>query len=121
MFLGLIGEIGEILEKVNSERKSETANELTATFLHCGGVAKLIRKNPDHIIAKNALEDFKHFEDYVNEHRDDIMAEIGDCYWMLSGLTSVLSYDANDVAQHNLDKLASRQSRGVIDGNGDNR
>ena len=32
-----------------------------------------------------------------------------------------MGWDLEDVAQGNLDKLASRQQRGVIDGNGDNR
>jgi hypothetical protein len=32
-----------------------------------------------------------------------------------------MGWDLEDVAQGNLDKLASRKQRGVIDGNGDNR
>ena len=47
--------------------------------------------------------------------------EAGDILWQLSGLCHVMGWELEDVAQGNLDKLASRQERGVIDGNGDNR
>ena len=47
--------------------------------------------------------------------------EAGDVLWQLAGLCSVMGWDLNEVARMNLDKLASRQQRGVIEGNGDNR
>lgn len=51
----------------------------------------------------------------------DILGEFGDILWQLTGLCDVLQLSLDDVAQHNIDKLASRQSRGVIDGDGDDR
>ena len=39
----------------------------------------------------------------------------------LSGLCTVMGWKLEDIAQQNLDKLASRQQRNVIDGSGDNR
>jgi NTP pyrophosphatase (non-canonical NTP hydrolase) len=51
----------------------------------------------------------------------ELMKEAGDILWQLSGLCHVFGWSLADVGQGNLDKLASRQQRGVIDGNGDNR
>ena len=49
------------------------------------------------------------------------MLEAGDILCELAGLCSVMGWDLEKIAQMNLDKLASRKQRGVIDGNGDNR
>ena len=53
--------------------------------------------------------------------QEEYKAEAGDILWQLDGLCRVMGWDLEEVAQGNLDKLASRQQRGVIDGNGDNR
>lgn len=55
------------------------------------------------------------------ELNQELMKEAGDILWQLCGLLSVMGWKAEDIAQMNLDKLASRKNRGVIDGNGDNR
>lgn len=55
------------------------------------------------------------------ELTDALTGELGDVLWQLSGVCSVLGISLNDIAQANLHKLASRQQRGVIDGDGDNR
>lgn len=49
------------------------------------------------------------------------MLEAGDILWQLSGLCSVMGWSLEEVGRRNLQKLADRQKRGVIDGNGDNR
>lgn len=51
----------------------------------------------------------------------ELKKEAGDILWQLAGLCKVMGWNLNDVATMNLDKLASRKSRGVIDGEGDNR
>ena len=51
----------------------------------------------------------------------ELKKEAGDILWQLAGLCEVMEWDLEDVAQTNLDKLASRQRRGKIDGEGDNR
>jgi NTP pyrophosphatase (non-canonical NTP hydrolase) len=53
--------------------------------------------------------------------RDAVAKEIGDVLWYVSVLAYEMDYSLNEIAQINLDKLASRQERGVITGNGDNR
>lgn len=53
--------------------------------------------------------------------KDAVAKELGDVLWYVSVLAHELDYDLNTIAQINLDKLASRQQRGVIKGSGDNR
>lgn len=53
--------------------------------------------------------------------RDAVAKEIGDVLWYVSVLAAEMDYDLETIAQNNLDKLASRQQRGVITGSGDNR
>lgn len=101
MMLNLVGEVGELSSKV----------------------AKMIRKGKLEIGVKSNLRvDIKamgkdDFETFDNE----LKLEAGDIAWQLAGLCSVLGWSLEDVCQANLDKLASRKARGVIDGNGDER
>lgn len=53
--------------------------------------------------------------------REALKAELGDVLWYLAQVCTELGLSLEDVAQHNLDKLASRQARGVIGGTGDKR
>jgi len=53
--------------------------------------------------------------------QDGLQKEAGDILWQLSGLCEVMGWKLDDIAMMNLQKLASRQRRGVIDGEGDNR
>jgi NTP pyrophosphatase (non-canonical NTP hydrolase) len=53
--------------------------------------------------------------------RDAVAKELGDTLWYLAVLSYEMDYDLNSIAQINLDKLASRQERGVLSGSGDNR
>jgi NTP pyrophosphatase (non-canonical NTP hydrolase) len=48
-------------------------------------------------------------------------AELGDCLWYLSGLASQLGLSLGEIANDNLQKLESRQLRGKLTGDGDNR
>lgn len=47
--------------------------------------------------------------------------ELGDNLWYLSELADKLGLSLEEIAQENLDKLASRQERGVLRGEGDER
>jgi NTP pyrophosphatase (non-canonical NTP hydrolase) len=55
------------------------------------------------------------------ERRDALKEELGDVLWYLSVLTSELDLSLDDVAKTNINKLKSRQKRGVLKGNGDKR
>lgn len=52
---------------------------------------------------------------------DDLTKELGDVMWYVAVLAAYLDIDLDDVARRNIDKLASRQQRGVLGGSGDNR
>jgi NTP pyrophosphatase (non-canonical NTP hydrolase) len=53
--------------------------------------------------------------------RQAVAKELGDVLWYVAVLGYELEFDLNEIAQGNLDKLASRQERGVLSGSGDNR
>lgn len=96
MLTGLSAEVGEINDKF----------------------AKAIRKGLISIEGNNVT-----YNEGCDEHEFvyGLMAELGDVLWFVNGLASVLGLPLEQVALENLHKLKSRQKRGVIDGNGDNR
>lgn len=55
------------------------------------------------------------------DRRQKIKEELGDVLWYLSVLANDLDLSLDDVAKTNLKKLKSRQERGFIKGDGDNR
>ena len=50
-----------------------------------------------------------------------IMKELGDLMWYVARAASELSLDLDAVAYQNLEKLADRRERGVLQGSGDDR
>jgi NTP pyrophosphatase (non-canonical NTP hydrolase) len=57
----------------------------------------------------------------TEETRNKMALELSDVCWYVAVLAYELDYTLEEVMQMNLDKLASRQSRGVLSGSGDNR
>jgi len=55
------------------------------------------------------------------QRRLALSKELGDVLWYVAQLASELELDLDAVAQENLDKLLSRQRRGVLSGSGDDR
>lgn len=53
--------------------------------------------------------------------RAPMASELGDVLWYLAMVADELGYELADIAQHNIYKLADRDRRGVIKGDGDNR
>lgn len=95
MMLNLVGEVGELSSKI----------------------AKRIRKGYDNIDENDIISVVPPSQEDIAE----IRKEAGDILWQLSGLCSVMKWSLEDIAQENLAKLADRQKRNVIVGEGDNR
>ena len=53
--------------------------------------------------------------------RHETAKELGDVLWYLTNLANDLGYSLVEIAENNIEKLESRQERGVIQGSGDNR
>lgn len=100
MMLNLAAEVGEI----------------------AGKVAKMIRKGQIRFEADGSMRMYSQGDDNEAWEREyDLRAEAGDVLWQLSGLCSVMGWELDDIARQNLQKLADRKQRHVIDGTGDNR
>ena len=98
MLHGLSEEVGELHGKF--------AKALRKGYIACDGNNYIPTDEPD--------------EDY-DELELSMMKEAGDVAWMLAGLCKVMGWTLEEVCQMNLDKLADRKKRGVIDSKGDNR
>lgn len=125
MFLNLAGELGELAEKmaegVTDKRWEKKLQKLGKMLGELGAIGKRIRKEPYSLTAADIRTAFYRLTYQPVESKDDFKMEIGDIMWQLNGLMTVLDMSAEDVARQNLEKLASRKERGVIDGEGDNR
>lgn len=105
MMLNLVGEVGEFSSKV--------AKAIRKREIEIGGEDAQFGDSPNiHYYTENA-------DEFAIEQ--ELMKEAGDVLWQLSGLCSVMGWDLEEIAQMNLDKLASRKERNVIVGDGDNR
>lgn len=69
--------------------------------------------------AKKVIRD--HDGQVSDERRAAIAKELGDVLWYVAQIATELGLDLDQIAQINLDKLLSRQQRGVISGSGDDR
>jgi NTP pyrophosphatase (non-canonical NTP hydrolase) len=56
-----------------------------------------------------------------DERRAAMAKELGDVLWYVAQLASELGLALEDVARETLEKLGSRQRRGVLSGSGDER
>ena len=83
LLLGLVGEAGEVAEKVK----------------------KVIRDEGS---------DFNKLDELFKK-------ELGDVLWHIAVLAAYFDIPLEDIAQMNIDKLASRLERGTISGSGDTR
>jgi NTP pyrophosphatase (non-canonical NTP hydrolase) len=57
----------------------------------------------------------------TREHRDKLAEELGDVMWYVAQLARQIHYRLEEVCRTNVNKLADRAERGVLQGSGDNR
>lgn len=57
----------------------------------------------------------------TEERREAIAAELGDVLWYMAQLATECGLDLDELAEANLEKLASRRRRAVLHGSGDDR
>lgn len=57
----------------------------------------------------------------IEEYNESIKKELGDVMWQAAAVAKDHGFSLSEICQHNLDKLASRQRRNVIQGSGDTR
>jgi NTP pyrophosphatase (non-canonical NTP hydrolase) len=55
------------------------------------------------------------------QRRAAMASELGDVLWYVAAIASELGLDLDEIAQANLEKLLSRQRRGVLSGSGEDR
>jgi NTP pyrophosphatase (non-canonical NTP hydrolase) len=73
-------------------------------------------------VAEHAKKAIRDDGGQVGDERRAAMAkELGDVLWYVAQIATELDLDLDEVAQANLDKLSSRQRRGVLSGSGDDR
>lgn len=58
---------------------------------------------------------------FSEDRKLEIAKELGDVAWYLAVCANDLGFTLEEICQMNYDKLKSRQARGKINGNGDNR
>ena len=59
--------------------------------------------------------------DVTEERRAELGKELADVVWYIAVLAQELGLSFDAIMQQNVEKLASRQQRGVLKGHGDNR
>ena len=105
MAMGLVSEVGELT----------------------GKIAKAIRKGDIYIGSESNESDLHYSKSFLEDSyrcyqwEMDLMHELGDILWFAAGIAEVMRWTLDEVAEENISKLASRQKRGVIEGEGDNR
>ncbi|MDG1949851.1 MAG: nucleoside triphosphate pyrophosphohydrolase family protein [bacterium] len=57
----------------------------------------------------------------TDEKRAEVKKELGDVLWYVACTATEMGLNLDEIAQANLDKLASRAERGVLKGSGNDR
>lgn len=84
-------------------------------------------KNPAYMVANLTSEAGEVAGKYAKWIRDGVLdeeglqKEMGDVFWQLAGLSTVMGWSLADLASKNLKKLAERQANNTLKGSGDER
>lgn len=102
MLANLIGEVGEFASKAGKHMRK-------------GNLYITVERDAEgHVIHNQAWN-------ITEEERNLLKSELGDILWQTAGLAKVMGFSLEEIAEENLAKLASRQQRNVIAGDGDKR
>lgn len=63
----------------------------------------------------------KSYRDRLHYSYQEVAKELGDVLWFVALMADYHNFTLEEIAQGNLDKLASRMERNAITGSGDNR
>lgn len=91
MAFGLVAEVGELADKI----------------------AKWKRKKEAYVTDDRLVFDTWQMNE-VDEKHAELMKELGDVLWFVSGIADHFGYSLSEVAEMNLEKLAGRKSKGTI-------
>lgn len=112
MSLGLVSEVGEFTGKI---AKAVRKGQIYFGKVMPGNIE--FPSDSDLHMMETIVKDNEKFK----EIEDGLRAELGDILWFAAGVAEVMGWDLDEIAHENIEKLASRKQRGVIEGNGDNR
>ena len=86
-----------------------------------GGEAGEIFEKMGKLLRGRGIEWDANPKSWPDDIKDAFKKELGDVLWYLGGVSRELDFTLQDVGETNLEKLESREQRGVIHGSGDNR
>ncbi len=73
-------------------------------------------------VAEHAKKAIRDEDGTVSDERKAAMSkELGDVLWYVAQIATELELSLDEIAEQNLEKLLSRQQRGVLNGDGDDR
>lgn len=84
-------------------------------------------KNPAYMVSNLTSEAGEVAGKYAKWIRDGVLdeegmqKEVGDVFWQIAGLSTVMGWSLADIASQNLKKLAERQINNTLSGSGDER
>lgn len=108
--LGLAGEVGEVAEKMLDMDCPVATRDVLGMAAHAGNAANQAKK----ILRDDA-------GNLTEARKAAIAKEIGGVLWYCAALAYDIGVDLDAIASENLKVLASRQERGTLMGDGDNR
>lgn len=106
---------------LNEYQKTAKSTAIYPTENNLGQIYLALKLNGEagevaELIAKRELRG-----DNIPNYHDKLFKELGDVLWYISTLAYELGYTLEDVAKANLDKIADRAKRGVLQGSGSER
>jgi NTP pyrophosphatase (non-canonical NTP hydrolase) len=123
--LGLSGEAGETAEQVKKTWRDDGTPDIgKAMMAMIDHIELALRTTRGHteIIDEARIEASDIFCPGISpERKQKILKELGDVFWYAAQVCTELGADMGDVAQANLDKLATRKAQDKIHGEGSDR